>query len=53
MSVVDLFPRRRVVAGPKHRASYDVVTDILRKNAPVVRARHSSDPDSMRAVFPR
>lgn len=38
---------------PRHRGRYDLTVDIVRKNSTVVAARHSSDTESMRAVFPR
>jgi hypothetical protein len=38
---------------PRHRGPYDLTVDIVRKNSTVVPARHSLDPESLRAVFPR
>jgi len=38
---------------PRHRKPYDVALDRARRDCNVVAARHSTDPNSMRAVFPR
>lgn len=38
---------------PTHRAAYDETVDRIRKNCTVVPARHSTEPNTMRAVFPR
>lgn len=57
MTITSLFPRRTgTVDGqyvPRHAKPYNRVVDIVRKNSTVVPARHSTDPTSVRAVFPR
>lgn len=55
MSLQSIFTRRAddSIHTPKHRAPYDETVDRVRKNCTVVAARHSADPTSVRAVFPR
>lgn len=56
MSILSIVTRKPDTAGvyvPRHRAPYDESIDRVRKNCTVVAARHSTDPASVRAVFPR
>jgi hypothetical protein len=58
MTITSLFPKPQRPGATKtyqgrHAAPYDLALDIVRKNSTVVPARHSSEPDTMRAVFPR